>query len=103
MGSIVKSFFTKTILNIISNTTVLLTGNNMKILIILLLATVICTTYVHAFPLQGFGTGDQTTGSVWPPYPNAGQGYWSSKPLNIGIQKVYKPVPELNLLITQGR
>ena len=75
----------------------------MKLLIILLLATVICTTYVQAFPLQGFGTGDQTTGSVWPPYPNAGQGYWSSKPLNIGIQKVSKPVPELNLPITQGR
>ena len=78
-------------------------GGNMKILLVLFLATVICTTYVQTFPLQGFGTGDQTTGSVWPPYPNAGQGYWSSKPLKIGIQKVSKPVPESNLPITQGR
>ena len=75
----------------------------MKILVALLLATVMCITYVQPFPLQGFGTGDQTTGSVWPPYPNAGQGYWSSKPLNIGIQNVSKTVPELNLAITQGR
>ena len=75
----------------------------MRILVTLLFATVICSTYVQTFPLQGFRTGDQTTGSVWPPYPNAGQGYWSSKPLKIGIQKVSKPVPESNLPITQGR
>jgi len=75
----------------------------MKLLVVLFLATLICSTSVQAFPLQGFGTGDQTTGSVWPPYPNAGQGYWSSKPLKIGIQKVSKPVPESNLPITQGQ
>ena len=36
-------------------------------------------------PLQGFGGGDQTTGSKWPPYENAGQDYWTLKAQNVDV------------------
>ena len=36
-------------------------------------------------PLQGFGGGDQTTGSKWPPYENAGQDYWALKAQNVDV------------------
>lgn len=72
----------------------------MKVLVILFLGSFICTTNAYPIPLQGFGTGDQTTGSVWPPYPNAGQGYWSSKPLDIGTRKVSEPKRQFNHPLT---
>ena len=36
-------------------------------------------------PLQSFAGGDQTTGSKWPPYENAGQDYWALKAQNVHL------------------
>ena len=36
-------------------------------------------------PLQSFGKGQQTTGSKWPPYENAGQDYWALKSQNLHL------------------
>ena len=43
----------------------------------IVLSLLVCTTVSLPSPLQGFKAGDQTTGSKWPPYKNAGKDYWS--------------------------
>ena len=45
--------------------------------IAIVISLLVCTTVSVPSPLQGFKAGDQTTGSKWPPYENAGKDYWS--------------------------
>ena len=47
----------------------------------------ICENNAIPAPLQGFEVGDQTTGSKWPPYENAGQDYWSLNAGNINLNE----------------
>ena len=47
----------------------------------------ICEHNAGPAPLQGFEVGDQTTGSKWPPYENAGQDYWSLNAGNINLSE----------------
>ena len=47
----------------------------------------ICEHNASPAPLQGFEVGDQTTGSKWPPYENAGQDYWSLNAGNINLNE----------------
>ena len=58
-------------------------------LFVVLLVTVFLVSELLARPsaLQGFGGGDQTTGSKWPPYEGAGQDYWSLKAGNIDLSE----------------
>ena len=58
-------------------------------LFMVLLVTIFLVSELLAHPsaLQGFGGGDQTTGSKWPPYENAGQDYWSLKAGNIDLSE----------------
>ena len=57
----------------------------MKLFGIFVVACLVCELNANPSPLQGFGVGDQTTGSKWPPYENAGKDYWSLQAANIDL------------------
>ena len=60
----------------------------MKLFVVFLVTMLLFSELLaHPSPLQGFGGGDQTTGSKWPPYENAGQDYWSLKAGNIDLSE----------------
>jgi len=59
----------------------------MKLFGIFFFACLVNVLNAHPSPLQGFGAGDQTTGSKWPPYENAGKDYWSLKAANIDLRE----------------
>ena len=55
--------------------------------IFIVMVCFICERNTSPVPLQGFEVGDQTTGSKWPPYENAGQDYWSLNAGNINLNE----------------
>ena len=59
----------------------------MKLFGILVVVCSVCELNALPSPLQGFGGGDQTTGSKWPPFQNAGLDYWSLKAQNIDLEE----------------
>ena len=54
---------------------------------IFVVASLVCELSANPTPLQGFALGDQTTGSKWPPYENAGKDYWSLQAENINLNE----------------
>ena len=87
--------------------------DEMKLFGILVVVCLVSELNAIPSPLQGFGGGDQTTGSKWPPFENAGQDYWALKAQNVdvggqnfddgkniikkGVQQVQVKVPEVPL------
>ena len=57
----------------------------MKLFGIFVVVCLVCELNALPSPLQAFTGGDQTTGSKWPPFQNAGLDYWSLKAQNIDL------------------